>query len=203
MQFSSWELASQKPTVPEYSAVTPIRINQRIPSENNFARKRIFQATGEKILSKDDAFDRHHVKQVFTNKIAMSKRVSCNMGTFAMVADVFCDQLVNDLLAYKAKKGKDQEGNSQNESDDGGGESGDDDNDDEVNMEDIMLLMRRQRVLSEQNSLESLIYKHLPRELWDDLAISALADNLLSDERENAPCVIEKPENEDYFVIAS
>lgn len=44
-------------------------------------------------------------------------------------------------------------------------------------------IYRRQRMLSDKASLESLIYKHLPREYWDDLIVSALADNVLSTER--------------------
>ncbi|RCH79161.1 hypothetical protein CU098_003155 [Rhizopus stolonifer] len=148
------------------------RITRRILSNNNFARKRIFEARSEKIKAKDDVFNRHHVKQIFTNKIAMSKNVPCHVGTFSMVADIFCDQLADDILAYK-KNGEENEENEENE----------EENSDEITLEDIVLLMKRQRVLNDKTSLQSLIYKHLPREYWDDLITSALADNVLSEER--------------------
>lgn len=81
-----------------------------------------------------------------------------------MIADVFCDQLADDLLAYKEN---------------------DEEKSDEITMDDMMLLMKRQRLLNDKTTLQSLIYKHLPREYWDDLIVSALADNVLSTERNN------------------
>ncbi|KAG1053185.1 hypothetical protein G6F43_004723 [Rhizopus delemar] len=140
----------------------PTRITKRINLEDNFARKRIYEKTGQVELRQ--SMNVHHVKQLFTNKIAMNKRVPCNVSTFAMIADVFCDQLADDLLAYKEN---------------------DEEKSDEITMDDMMLLMKRQRLLNDKTTLQSLIYKHLPREYWDDLIVSALADNVLSTERNN------------------
>ncbi|RCH85867.1 hypothetical protein CU097_008919 [Rhizopus azygosporus] len=138
------------------------RTTTRINPEHSFARRKIFDTASINIPAKDDAIRRQHVKKIFTNKIANNKRVPCNVSTFAMITDLFCDQLVDDLQAYKQNSPE---------------------NPDEVTAEDMILLMRRQRMLSDKASLESLIYKHLPREYWDDLIVSALADNVLSTER--------------------
>ncbi|KAG1130082.1 hypothetical protein G6F42_004490 [Rhizopus arrhizus] len=139
----------------------PTRMTKRINLEDNFARKRIYEKTGQVGIKRKSI---HHVKQLFTNKIAMNKRVPCNVSTFAMIADVFCDQLADDLLAYKEN---------------------DEEKSDEITVDDMMLLMKRQRLLNDKTTLQSLIYKYLPREYWDDLIVSALADNVLSTERNN------------------
>ncbi|KAG2181266.1 hypothetical protein INT43_008849 [Umbelopsis isabellina] len=44
---------------------------------------------------------------------------------------------------------------------------------------DVQCLMRRQRILSEKVTLEALAHKLLPRELWDEICVSALANNEL------------------------
>ncbi|CAO3659803.1 unnamed protein product [Umbelopsis vinacea] len=49
---------------------------------------------------------------------------------------------------------------------------------------DVQCLMRRQRVLNDKVSMESLAHKHLPRELWDEICVSALANNELHPNRQ-------------------
>ncbi|ORZ22610.1 hypothetical protein BCR42DRAFT_171733 [Absidia repens] len=73
---------------------------------------------------------------------------------------LFFDQLCDDLEAYALHNGTT-----------------------DINKKEVELLMTRQRVLDENTSLEVLAHEHLPRELWDQLCVSALADNYLYPER--------------------
>ncbi|KAI9280156.1 hypothetical protein BC943DRAFT_340294 [Umbelopsis sp. AD052] len=52
---------------------------------------------------------------------------------------------------------------------------------------DVECLMRRQRLLNDKVSMESLAHKLLPRELWDEICVSALANNQLHPHRQAPP----------------
>ncbi|KAI8575971.1 hypothetical protein K450DRAFT_259234 [Umbelopsis ramanniana AG] len=52
---------------------------------------------------------------------------------------------------------------------------------------DVECLMRRQRLLNDKVSMESLAHKLLPRELWDEICVSALANNELHPRRQAPP----------------
>ncbi|KAI9312100.1 hypothetical protein BX666DRAFT_851826 [Dichotomocladium elegans] len=44
---------------------------------------------------------------------------------------------------------------------------------------DAKLLLKRQEVLHDKTCLEALAHQHLPRELWDELCVSATAYNVV------------------------
>ncbi|KAH8553060.1 centromere kinetochore component CENP-T-domain-containing protein [Umbelopsis sp. PMI_123] len=53
-----------------------------------------------------------------------------------------------------------------------------------IQEDDVQCLMRRQRLLNDKVSMESLAHKLLPRELWDEICVSALANNELHPHRQ-------------------
>ncbi|KAI8377596.1 uncharacterized protein BYT42DRAFT_546264 [Radiomyces spectabilis] len=72
------------------------------------------------------------------------------------VTELFFEQLADDLNTYSNHAGRD-----------------------EILFEDMILLMQRQKFITDKVSLESLAHENLPRELWDKLCVSAVANNNL------------------------
>ncbi|KAG0168832.1 hypothetical protein DFQ28_004202 [Apophysomyces sp. BC1034] len=71
-------------------------------------------------------------------------------------SELFFDQMVNDL-----QKQADHEEQGQ------------------ITAEHVKKLMERQNILNSKMTFEALAHQHLPRELWDVMCTSALADNVL------------------------
>ncbi|KAI9301059.1 hypothetical protein BJ944DRAFT_272040 [Cunninghamella echinulata] len=72
------------------------------------------------------------------------------------ISDTYLKQLCHDLETYADHAGRN-----------------------EITSDDLELLMLRQRLITDNKSLEALAHENLPRELWDEICVSALADNYL------------------------
>lgn len=89
---------------------------------------------------------------------------------YSEITDLFFEQMVDDLKNYKAN----QPSYLQNV----------------ISREDVLLLMKRQKVVTEKQSIEALAYKYLPKEYSDLICESALAFNQLyppADDVNNQP----------------
>ncbi|KAI8062726.1 hypothetical protein BC940DRAFT_308232 [Gongronella butleri] len=97
------------------------------------------------------------MKSIFTS-VAPSRAVfgGNSVGCLSHVSDLFFEQVCQDLKAYADHAGRS-----------------------EVQSKDVQLLMERQRLINNEANLEALAHEHLPRELWDELCVSAVADNYL------------------------
>ncbi|KAI8993583.1 hypothetical protein BDB01DRAFT_334017 [Pilobolus umbonatus] len=134
------------------------RQTKRIIKGKSFIRDRIRQMRHETVDKDDAVYVRQSVRKAFSAKLDFKKSLSCHPDEFGKIASLFYDQLTDDLMTYKKHS---------------------DEHQDEITEEDILLLMQRQRLIHSKSSLESLAHECLPREYWDLLCVSALAENIL------------------------
>ncbi|KAI9030873.1 hypothetical protein CLU79DRAFT_359523 [Phycomyces nitens] len=88
----------------------------------------------------------------FTNK----KIESSATQKIIEASELFFEQMADDLKAYTKHAGRKK-----------------------VTCQDLKLLMKRQYQLTDKRTLETLAHEYLPRELWDLVCVSAIADNEL------------------------
>ncbi|KAI7904608.1 uncharacterized protein BX663DRAFT_502948 [Cokeromyces recurvatus] len=99
------------------------------------------------------------VKQLFDSRLNHEKNTRVGAHHFQKITTLFFNQLVDDLLSYKNNQAAEDQ--------------------DEISDKDMILLMQRQRLISDKSSLEALAHKFLPREYSDLVCQSALAYNQL------------------------
>ncbi|KAI7862453.1 hypothetical protein BDF14DRAFT_1541368 [Spinellus fusiger] len=94
-------------------------------------------------------------RQLFTRHT--TKRVNAG-ATKAIVkaSELFFEQLMDDLKAYTQHSDRTK-----------------------VTLQDMKLLMQRQRLITKTKAVELLAHTHLPREMWDLVCRSATANNEL------------------------
>lgn len=81
------------------------------------------------------------------------------VGRYAQLRSLFFEQMLDDLKSYKESQPEDLQ--------------------DEITPEDMILLMRRQKIITDKQSLEAVAHKYLPKEYSDLVSQSALAYNRL------------------------
>lgn len=99
------------------------------------------------------------VKTLFDAFLSFDKYVSIPVGRYAQMRSLFFAQMMDDLKRYK----ENQPENLQNE----------------ITPEDMILLMKRQKIITDKQSLEAVAHKYLPKEYSDLVSQSALAYNRL------------------------
>ncbi|KAL9547296.1 hypothetical protein MBANPS3_006226 [Mucor bainieri] len=99
------------------------------------------------------------VKSLFSSYLGFNKQVSVQVSRYAQLRDLFFEQMVDDLKSYKESQPEDLQ--------------------DEITPEDMILLMKRQKIITDKQSLEAVAHKYLPKEYSDIVSQSALAYNRL------------------------
>ncbi|KAK4519274.1 uncharacterized protein ATC70_009506 [Mucor velutinosus] len=99
------------------------------------------------------------VKSLFDGYLGLSKLISMPVGHYAQLRSLFFEQMLDDLKSYKESQPEDLQ--------------------DEITPEDMILLMKRQKIITDRQSLEAVAHKYLPKEYSDFVSQSALAYNRL------------------------
>ncbi|GAN07354.1 hypothetical protein MAM1_0158c06851 [Mucor ambiguus] len=106
-----------------------------------------------------NAISTAQVKSLFDGYLGFNKLISMPVGRYAQLRSLFFKQMLDDLKSYK--------------------ENQPDDLQDEITPEDMILLMKRQKNITDRQSLEAVAHKYLPKEYSDLISQSALAYNRL------------------------
>ncbi|KAI9468982.1 MAG: hypothetical protein EXX96DRAFT_590006 [Benjaminiella poitrasii] len=146
--------ASVQLTEDNESIVAEPRKKTVVPGDS-FIRKKL----NGTIESSRDIIPNIKVKHIFDSRLNHEKNTRVGAHHFQKITTLFFDQLVDDLLSYK---------NNQSEEDQ-----------DEITDKDLILLMQRQRFITDKLSLDALAHKFLPREYSELVCQSALAYNEL------------------------
>lgn len=115
----------------------------------------------ERIAVEEGRKRKHRVSQVRPIGKMMFRQAAIRMSKdvenrLSVISDAFYQQATNDLLAY-AQHAKRRT----------------------ISKEDVITLLRRQGKITKDTPVEQLAHKYLPRELWDEFCVSALAYNEL------------------------
>ncbi|CAO3616539.1 unnamed protein product [Cunninghamella blakesleeana] len=102
-----------------------------------------------------DQIPKYIIREMFESQIDEKLSATC-ISIIEQASDAYLNQLCHDLKAYADHAGRK-----------------------DITSEDMKLLMSRQRLITDEKNLETLAHENLPRELWDEICVSALADNYL------------------------
>ncbi|CAO3594700.1 unnamed protein product [Absidia cylindrospora] len=143
----------------EQSEYEPLYNIQRIDTDANLSRTLAKASDG--LTEKKKYFTNTMINSLFQSGVSSATTLKGSTHpSLQKATNLFFDQICGDLEAYALHSGTT-----------------------DINKKEVELLMTRQRVLDEDTSLEALAHEHLPRELWDQLCVSALADNYLYPQR--------------------
>ncbi|KAI8644432.1 hypothetical protein BD408DRAFT_413429 [Parasitella parasitica] len=106
-----------------------------------------------------DIIGNAQVKSIFDRYLGLDKKDFTAARYFQEISDLFFEQMVDDLKSYKANQPPYLR--------------------DEITEDDIILLMKRQKIITDKQSIEATIHKYLPKEYADLACQSALANNHL------------------------
>ncbi|KAJ8664144.1 hypothetical protein O0I10_000423 [Lichtheimia ornata] len=150
-------LSEDNASIPEQRRLDPKALIQ-VHSEGRFGNQ-ILAAADEAMPGEPTGLRRltqlRQLGKIMFRKAAirMSKETEERLG---VISDAFYKQATDDLATY-AKHAKRNT----------------------IKKEDAIMLLRRQERLTDDTPIEELAHKYLPRELWDEFCVSALAYNEL------------------------
>lgn len=128
-------------------------------------------------INRHDIIPDLKVKNLFTSFLGFDKRITMASKHYSKITDLFFEQMADDLNNYKANQPERLQ--------------------DEITEDDILLLMKRQRIVTEKQSIESVIHKYLPKEYYDITCQSAIAYNRLYPTEEDM--AMEDYNDDDYY----
>ncbi|KAI8382361.1 hypothetical protein BD560DRAFT_221406 [Blakeslea trispora] len=143
-------------------AVSAIENTQRILPTQCLTRRLLgdpFENEEPYETSDINYFARNEPQMMFTNRLDPSKKLCNFTGSrlFTKITDVFFEQLKTDLLAYK----ENQPSSLQHS----------------ITENDVILLMKRQRFLTDTSTIQSLASRYLSKSYCDRMLQSVAANN--------------------------